>query len=92
MWMPGSTKRALMPAHFKAAVERLALSLNAQRISTVAGAVRTAGAKLAVHLGCGEGKLLRELVKRRQLERIVGMDVSIRSLETAHERLRLDEQ
>jgi 3' terminal RNA ribose 2'-O-methyltransferase Hen1 len=67
------------------------ISLNAQRISTVADAVRTAGAKSVVDLGCGEGKLLRELVKQRQLERIVGMDVSIRSLETAHERLRLEQ-
>lgn len=67
------------------------ISLNAERISTVADAVRNAGAKSVVDLGCGEGKLLRELVKQRQLERIVGMDVSIRSLETAHERLRLEQ-
>ena len=32
-------------------------------------------------LGCGEGKLLRELLKDKQFEEIVGMDVSIRSLE-----------
>jgi 3' terminal RNA ribose 2'-O-methyltransferase Hen1 len=67
------------------------ISLNAQRISQVADAVRAAGAKSVVDLGCGEGKLLRELVKQRHLERIVGMDVSIRSLETAHERLRLEQ-
>jgi 3' terminal RNA ribose 2'-O-methyltransferase Hen1 len=41
-------------------------------------------------LGCGEGKLLRELLKDKQFEEIVGMDVSIRSLETARERLWLD--
>jgi 3' terminal RNA ribose 2'-O-methyltransferase Hen1 len=67
------------------------ISLNTQRISHVADAVRAAGAKSVVDLGCGEGKLLRELVKQRQLERIVGMDVSIRSLETANERLRLEQ-
>jgi 3' terminal RNA ribose 2'-O-methyltransferase Hen1 len=67
------------------------ISLNTQRISHICDAVRAAGAKSVVDLGCGEGKLLRELVKQRQLERIVGMDVSIRSLETAHERLRLEQ-
>jgi len=41
-------------------------------------------------LGCGEGNLLRDLLKERQFTRIVGMDVSIRSLERASERLRLE--
>jgi 3' terminal RNA ribose 2'-O-methyltransferase Hen1 len=34
--------------------------------------------------------LLRELLKDRQFEEIIGMDVSIRSLETARDRLKLD--
>ncbi len=67
------------------------ISLNAQRIAQVAEAVRASGASSVVDLGCGEGKLLRELVKQRQLVRIVGMDVAIRSLEFAHERLRLEQ-
>jgi len=41
-------------------------------------------------LGCGEGKLVRELLKDKQFEEIVGMDVSYRSLEVAAERLYLD--
>jgi 3' terminal RNA ribose 2'-O-methyltransferase Hen1 len=41
-------------------------------------------------LGCGEGKLLRELLGDRQFEWIVGMDVSIRTLEAAQKRLKLD--
>jgi 3' terminal RNA ribose 2'-O-methyltransferase Hen1 len=67
------------------------ISLNARRISTIADAVRGSGAKSVVDLGCGDGKLLRELVKQGQLQRIVGMDVSIRSLEYAKERLRLEQ-
>jgi 3' terminal RNA ribose 2'-O-methyltransferase Hen1 len=67
------------------------ISLNAQRMARIAEAVHATGAKSAVDLGCGDGKLLRELVKQRQLERIVGMDVSIRSLEMATERLRLEQ-
>jgi len=34
-------------------------------------------------LGYGEGQLIRELVKDKQFEQVVGLDVSIRSLETA---------
>jgi 3' terminal RNA ribose 2'-O-methyltransferase Hen1 len=67
------------------------ISLNSQRLARIAEAVRDCGATSAVDLGCGEGKLIRELVKQRQLTRIVGMDVSLRSLEFASERLRLEQ-
>ena len=67
------------------------ISLNSERISRIAGVVQTSGAKSVVDLGCGEGKLLRELVKQRQLTRIVGMDVSLRSLEWARDRLHLEQ-
>jgi 3' terminal RNA ribose 2'-O-methyltransferase Hen1 len=67
------------------------ISLNAQRLTRVTELVQQSGAKSVVDLGCGEGKLLRELMALRSLERIVGMDVSLRSLEFARERLRLDQ-
>jgi 3' terminal RNA ribose 2'-O-methyltransferase Hen1 len=66
------------------------MSLHDQRLGAVLGALRASGARKVLDLGCGEGKLLRELLKDRQFEEIVGMDVSIRSLEMASERLRLD--
>ena len=66
------------------------LSLNEQRIGAVLAALRASGAKRVLDLGCGEGKLLRELLKDKQFEEIVGMDVSIRTLETARDRLKLD--
>ncbi len=66
------------------------LSLNQQRIASVVDAVLEAGAKSVVDIGCGEGKLLRELLRQRQLDRIVGVDVSLRALEIAEERLELD--
>ncbi len=53
-------------------------------------ALRGSGAGRILDLGCGEGKLLRELLKDRQFEEIVGMDVSIRTLENARDRLKLD--
>jgi 3' terminal RNA ribose 2'-O-methyltransferase Hen1 len=67
------------------------ISLNSERIARIAAVVQSSGAKSVVDLGCGEGKLLRELVKQRQLTRIVGMDVSIRSLEWARDRLHLEQ-
>lgn len=66
------------------------LSLNEQRHGTVLAALRGSGAKTVLDLGCGEGKLLRELIKEKQFERIVGMDVSIRTLEVAQRRLKLE--
>jgi len=68
-----------------------ALSLNEQRHGTVLAALRASGARNVLDLGCGEGKLLRELVKDRQFERIVGLDVSIRTLESAQKCLKLDQ-
>ncbi len=66
------------------------LSLHEQRIGAVLAAIRASGAKRVLDLGCGEGKLLRELLRDKQIEEIVGMDVSIRTLETARDRLKLD--
>ncbi|MEZ6070026.1 MAG: methyltransferase [Pirellulales bacterium] len=52
--------------------------------------LRSSGAKSVVDLGCGDGKLLRELLADQQFTEILGMDVSVRSLEIAHRRLKLD--
>jgi 3' terminal RNA ribose 2'-O-methyltransferase Hen1 len=66
------------------------MSLHEQRLGAVLAAIRSSGAKRVLDLGCGEGKLLRALLKDAQFEEILGLDVSLRSLETAHERLKLD--
>lgn len=66
------------------------VSLNEQRHGTVLAALRASGARSVLDLGCGEGKLLRDLLADRQFERIVGLDVAIRPLEIAQRRLRLD--
>lgn len=67
------------------------ISLNDQRLGSVLAAIKSSGAKRVLDLGCGEGKLLRELLKEKQFEEIVGMDVSVRSLEIAKDRLRIDD-
>jgi 3' terminal RNA ribose 2'-O-methyltransferase Hen1 len=71
------------------AVER-PLSLHDQRLSAVVAALRGCGAKRVVDLGCGEGRLLELLLKDKQFQEIVGMDVSYYTLEKAHRRLKID--
>ena len=66
------------------------LSLNEQRLMTVMAAIRSCWAKRVLDLGCGEGRLIRELLKDRQFEHILGMDVSVRTLEVAARRLKLE--
>jgi len=66
------------------------LSLHEQRLELVHAVLRDSGATTVLDLGCGEGRLLRRLLAERQFARIVGMDVSHRSLEIAADRLRLD--
>jgi 3' terminal RNA ribose 2'-O-methyltransferase Hen1 len=66
-------------------------SLHTQRMQTVFSVIKGTGAKRVLDLGCGEGKLLRLLLADKQFESILGMDVSWRALETAKDRLRLDE-
>ena len=67
------------------------LRLWEQRIGAVLSALRAVEPKSVVDLGCGEGKLLKELLRDTSFERIVGMDVSWRSLELAQRRLYLDQ-
>lgn len=66
------------------------LRLHDVRLAQVVAELKAGGAKRVLDLGCGEGKLIRELLKDRQFEEIVGMDVSYRSLETAAERLHME--
>lgn len=66
------------------------LGLGAQRVQAVIAQFKRAGAKRVLDMGCGEGRLLRSLLEDPTFEEIVGMDVSIRALQRARERLRLD--
>ena len=65
------------------------LGLHEQRIGTVLSILRGIGAKSVLDLGCGEGKLLRHLIGDTQFEKILGMDVSWRSIEIAADRVKL---
>jgi 3' terminal RNA ribose 2'-O-methyltransferase Hen1 len=66
------------------------LRLGEKRIGAVVAALRASGAKRVLDLGCGEGRLIRELMREPQFGEIVGVDISHRALEAAQSRLRLE--
>ncbi|MBD2776219.1 3' terminal RNA ribose 2'-O-methyltransferase Hen1 [Iningainema tapete] len=73
-------------AQEEAAVEK-PISLNQQRLNAVVTALKESGAKRIIDLGCGQGSLLKILLKDSFFEQVTGVDVSLRSLEIAQERL-----
>ena len=64
--------------------------LNEQRLRAVLEHLKDSGATHVLDLGCGAGKLIERLLEERQFEKIVGVDASIRSLQLASARLRLN--
>lgn len=66
------------------------LSLNEQRMQSVLEELRGLGATSVLDLGCGEGRLLGLLLKENQFQRIAGVDVALRALDRAHDRLHLE--
>jgi 3' terminal RNA ribose 2'-O-methyltransferase Hen1 len=76
--------------HEEQAIEER-VSLNEARLVAVCAELEACGARRVIDLGCGEGRLLSRLARAKQIDKIVGVDVSPRALEIARERLRLDE-
>lgn len=70
----------------EAAVEK-PISLNQQRLDGVIAALKQSNAKRVIDLGCGQGNLVKRLVKDGFFDQITGVDVSYRALEIAQERL-----
>jgi 3' terminal RNA ribose 2'-O-methyltransferase Hen1 len=66
------------------------ISLNEQRTTTVVAALISTGASSVVDLGCGEGTLIRRILKDTGIDRVLGVDVSYRALERAARRLHLE--
>ena len=64
--------------------------LHDERLGSVRAVLKGSGARRVLDLGCGGGQLLRHLL-RDEYERIVGVDVSVRALEIAARRLKLDD-
>jgi 3' terminal RNA ribose 2'-O-methyltransferase Hen1 len=78
----------VIDAPAEAAVPRL----NDLRVQRVAEVLRESGARSVLDLGCGSGRLIQALLKDRQFDRIVGLDASLRDLEAAGARLKLERQ
>jgi 3' terminal RNA ribose 2'-O-methyltransferase Hen1 len=68
-----------------------AVPLAEQRRGAVLAAVRASGARRVGDLGCGEGVLMRDLVAERGVDQVVAADVSMRALQIAGRRLKLDQ-
>ncbi|MGZ8421097.1 MAG: 3' terminal RNA ribose 2'-O-methyltransferase Hen1 [Allosphingosinicella sp.] len=66
------------------------IRLNDQRMERVVETLKGLGASSVLDLGCGEGRLLRVLLKERAFTRIVGVEVAPRVLAAAGDRLRLE--
>lgn len=66
------------------------MRLNDQRMDAVIEALGAAEAKVIADLGCGEGKLIARLVREKRFSRVVGVDASMRALERASVRLKLN--
>ncbi|WP_031080660.1 3' terminal RNA ribose 2'-O-methyltransferase Hen1 [Streptomyces sp. NRRL S-118] len=70
--------------------EERPVPLAVQRREAIIEALRAAGASRVLDLGCGQGQLVRELLKDPRFTEIVGMDVSMRALTLAARRLRIE--
>ncbi|HET7234145.1 MAG TPA: 3' terminal RNA ribose 2'-O-methyltransferase Hen1 [Longimicrobium sp.] len=86
---PGEEENTASHDAEEQAVERT-VSLNEQRLQAVVDALKASCAARVLDLGCGEGNLLRRLIREPHLTEIVGVDVAHRSLEIAAEKLKLD--
>ena len=62
-------------------------NLHEQRLKRVAEKIIGSGAERVLDLGCGEGKLIRLLIKEKQFTEIKGMDVSYNQLSKIKELL-----
>jgi 3' terminal RNA ribose 2'-O-methyltransferase Hen1 len=85
---PGEVAEQPLRVEREAELEK-PLSLDERRREAVVAALEQSGAARVLDLGCGEGKLLKALLAKKQFTEIVGMDVSLRSLEIAEEKLGL---
>jgi 3' terminal RNA ribose 2'-O-methyltransferase Hen1 len=80
---------AVAPEEPAEAEERPA-PLAVQRREAVLAELHAAGAARVLDLGCGQGQLVAALLKEPAFTEIVGLDVSVRALDIAARRLRLD--
>lgn len=101
-WLPAHPERELITRRYllhqralletaDAVLDERPTPLSQHRADAVLAALADVGAHRVVDMGCGPGALLARLVKDRAFSKIVGVDVSARSLEQAARMLQLAE-
>nr|WP_269326484.1 3' terminal RNA ribose 2'-O-methyltransferase Hen1 [Kineosporia mesophila] len=75
----------------EAATSETRVPLATQRLDALLETLEACKARSVADLGCGEGKLLGRLLENPRYQRILGVDVSHRSLRAAARRLHLDD-
>ena len=65
------------------------IRLHDLRLDTVVEKLQSLNVNSVLDLGCGEGKLLKRLIKEKGIKKITGVDPSITSLERAEDKLYL---
>lgn len=83
-------QRSLLPQSEETTETSAETPLRLHRAEAVMAALHDVGARRVVDMGCGPGALLSRLARDRSFTKIVGVDVSARSLETAARVLRID--
>jgi 3' terminal RNA ribose 2'-O-methyltransferase Hen1 len=66
------------------------ISLHTIRLSSVANKIGELGARKVLDLGCGEGKLVKLLLKNPNIDHVLACDVSMQSLQRASRNLKID--
>ncbi|MGH3310183.1 MAG: 3' terminal RNA ribose 2'-O-methyltransferase Hen1 [Streptomyces sp.] len=70
--------------------EEKPVPLAVQRREAILEALRDTGAQRVLDLGCGQGQLVGALLKESRFTEVLGVDVSMRALNEAARRLRLE--
>lgn len=84
-------QRSLVAQVAEAEAETATRPLSRLRADAVVAALADVRARSVIDMGCGPGALLARVAKDRSLSRIIGVDVSARSLEQAAKVLHLDQ-
>lgn len=82
---------AVEEAHDDEEAPERPVPLAVHRREAILAALRAAGAARVLDLGCGQGQLVQALLKDPAYTEIVGVDVSVRALNLAAKRLRLEQ-
>lgn len=86
---PDPDERVMLQAQEEQEIEK-PIRLSEQRIGAVTAVLKGFGARRVLDLGCGEGALLKALMQESQFEKLIGMDVSVRALQIAGQKLRIE--